>query len=53
MLFRSELELSAEEEDSCAVVEEVTEATRGRFQGLDAADFHRRKSFVFLVLQGI
>ena len=35
--FRVELELSTEEEDSGAVVEEVTEATRGRFQGLDAA----------------
>ena len=35
--FRVELELSAEEEDSGAVIEEVTEATRGRFQGLDAA----------------
>ena len=38
--FRVESELSAEEEDSGAVVEEVTEvteATRGRFQGLDAA----------------
>ena len=32
--FRVEWELSAEEEDSCAVVEE---ATRGGFQGLDAA----------------
>ena len=35
--FRVELELSAEEEDSGAIVEEVTEATRGRFEGLDAA----------------
>ena len=35
--FRVELELSAEEEDSCAVVEEVTEATSGGFEGLDAA----------------
>ena len=35
--FRVELELSAEEEDSRAVVEEVTEATRGGFESLDAA----------------
>ena len=35
--YRVEWELSAEEEDSCAVVEEVTEATRGGFEGLDAA----------------
>ena len=35
--FRVELELSAEEEDSGTVVEEITETTSGRFQGLDAA----------------
>ena len=31
-----ELELSAEEEDSCAVVLEAAEAAGGRFDGLDA-----------------
>ena len=35
--YRVELELSAEEEDSGATVLEITEATRGGFEVLDAA----------------
>ena len=35
--FRIELEFATEEEDSRAVVLEVAEATRGGFEGLDAA----------------